>query len=145
MPIIAAELPLGVSKPRFRIFILGEKETFPVADYLEKLKQSNLKSHDRLWAMFKSSAEHGPNSFDVKRCRKIKGIKEDIYELKTNCGNRVLWFYDAGSIMLCADAFKKPGENELRQEARNSIDWYYRYLNAKKAKQLTFEYNEQNQ
>lgn len=144
MSLTAAELPLGVAKPRFRIFALGENETFPVVDFLETLKQSDQRSYDRLMAALKSASEHGPNSFDTKKCRKLKGIREDIYELKTNCGNRLLWFYDAGQMMLCTNAFKKPGEKELRQEIDVSIDWYKRYITSRTAKQITFIYNEQN-
>lgn len=139
MPITAAELPLGVIKPLFRIFALGEGETFPTVDFLESLKQSDLKSYDRLMATLKSASERGPPTNDKTKCRQIRGIKQKIFELKTNDGNRVLWFYDAGRIMLCTNAFEKPGEKELKQKIGTAQTWHDKYVLAKTTNKIIFE------
>lgn len=142
MSLIAAELPLGISSPRFRIYALGEKENFPMVDFLDGLKHSDLKSYLRLMATLKGASERGPNTHDETQCRLIKGIKEPIYELKTKNGSRVLWFYDEGHIMLCTTAFHKPPKKRLRQDVDVSINWFRRYFAAKTANQLTFEHDE---
>jgi hypothetical protein len=130
-----------VVAPRFRIFMLGENDSFPTLEYLENLKQSNEASHGRLIAQLGHVSENGPITNDKRKSR-ILHHDPKIYEFKTKDQNRITWFYDKNQMILCTHGFRKPKPRELQQEIKVAVSWHARYFEAKAKNQLIFESDE---
>jgi hypothetical protein len=135
MSIQIASLVVEVQSPKFRIYAIGENDKFPLLDYLETLRQSNSDSHERLIAMIDRYARHGPPRNDFRKARCLDK-KEKIFEFKTNDGNRITWFYDAGSVIICTNGFPKPNKKRLRQDIQVAVSWKKRYETARDQQQV---------
>jgi phage-related protein len=83
-------------------------------------------------ALFKQTSERGPPTNDKRKSRLIEP-KRQIFELKTNDGNRVTWFYDVGRLIICTHALPKPNKKRFQQDIKNAAQSYDEYSAAKKA------------
>jgi hypothetical protein len=141
MALSIALLPLDVANPKFRIYALGDNGTFPTIDFLEQLAAANKDSYDRLMAQLAQVSEHGPITNDKRKSRILKNDPK-IYEFKTKDANRITWFYDKGSVILCTHGFHKPNEKTLQQEIKTAVKWNKRYFEAKAKNEVLTESND---
>ncbi|MGA2445205.1 MAG: type II toxin-antitoxin system RelE/ParE family toxin [Opitutaceae bacterium] len=135
---MAIELSLlfpEILSPRFRIYAIGENDSFPVVDFLEDLQQSNEDSYQTLIAVLEYVATQGP-IINEKRKSRCVDRKHRIFEFKTKDGNRVLWFYDANSVIICVNGFSKPKPNRLREDIATAVSWKLRYMSARASNQV---------
>jgi hypothetical protein len=138
MPVSIIPLPVAVAEPKFRIFALGENGKYPTIDFLENLKAKNEDSYNRLIAELSHVSENGPITNDKRKSRLLQSDPK-IYEFKTKDLNRITWFYDKGSIILCTHGYQKPKPKELKQEIKVAVKWHKRYCADRDAKKLKTE------
>ncbi len=51
-------------------------------------------------------------------------------------GLRLLWFYDAGNVVICANGYMKQGQKTPNAEIETAIQWKNNYLHAKETGKL---------
>ena len=126
MSIQTAEVLAG---SRCRILALGSADRFPLLDFLEECERHHSAELAKLFERLASTALIR----DETKCRKLH---DDLYELKTSGGLRVIWFWDEGYTVLCGHCFVKKSAKTPRHELQQALDWQKRYRAAKKSKQI---------
>ncbi|HEY0101226.1 MAG TPA: type II toxin-antitoxin system RelE/ParE family toxin [Pyrinomonadaceae bacterium] len=86
---------------RFTIYAWGDKTSCEVLEFLEGLAANGDSDAERILNLIKRTADHGAPR-NEQHCRLLE---DSIYELKAPNTARVLWFYDAGSIIICTHGF----------------------------------------
>lgn len=114
--------------------VCSDRGDCQVLDFLYGLEGKLAKQRPRMLALLDRVAEGGPPS-DAERSHKIAGA---IWEL-IHGDLRILYFFDAGRLVICTTAFvkksqKTPNDEVVRAEAAAS-----RYQNAKKAGRVEVE------
>jgi phage-related protein len=95
-----------------------------VRDYINNLDASQ---QTQLFSLFDRILGHGP----PKNERKFKNIGNQIYELKTRSGVRILCFYGGAFLpksLILTHGFSKPGKKVLRREKEKAINWRKDYF-----------------
>jgi len=77
-------------------------------------------------------ADAGP----PKDAEKSKQLREAIFEFRTKGGLRLLWFYDAGNVVICVNGYIKQGQKTPNQQIDEAIQWRNKYSEAKQAGKL---------
>lgn len=103
-----------------------------VLDFLENLGRSEVKLRDAVLAFLRERvAEHGPPTND-EQC---KELEDGILEFKKG-PVRILWFWDAGQMVLCTHAFRKRTQKTPRGEIDRARLVRNNYQAAKQSKNL---------
>jgi Phage derived protein Gp49-like (DUF891) len=61
-------------------------------------------------------ADAGP----PKDAEKSKQLREGIFEFRTKGGLRLLWFYDAGNVVICVNGIHQTGPEDAEPTNRRS-------------------------
>lgn len=111
MSVVVKEMRKGV---KYSLWAMGDGRSFETLDFLVKLKKDDQRCFDKINALFARCVDHGPPR-NIEKCRKFKN-SEEIFELKTGDGVRILWFWDAGNLMICTHGFiKKRQKTPIKQ------------------------------
>ncbi len=111
---------------RFRILAWGDDEHCEVLEFLEELRGNA--SHDaaRLVYLINRIARQGAPQ-DEHQCRTLG---DGIFEFKAPSTARILWFYDAGRIIICTHGFSgKRGQGKApKSEIKRAKNIRKQYL-----------------
>ncbi len=98
--IVAYEIRRGA---RFRLIAVGRQENdkihLPYLEFQENAARAGKAEWSKLVRILDYCAESGPPRDEEKS----KLLREKIYEFRTKGGLRLLWFYDAGNVVICAN------------------------------------------
>ena len=86
---------------RFTIYAWGDETSCEVLEFLEGLAASGDSDAERILNLINRTADHGAPR-NEQHCRLLD---DGIYEFKAPNTARVLWFYDAGRIIICTHGF----------------------------------------
>jgi len=90
-----------------------------VREYIDSLNEEELK---RVLVLLNRICEHGPPN----NKRKYRHIGDQIYELKTHSGTRILSFYGSSGLpnsLILTHGFHKPKKKVLEREKERSVSW----------------------
>jgi len=94
---------------RFTLYALEMGES--VADMMKNLERDNADEHARMLRRLGQLAERGAS----RRKDEFNDLEQGLFEAKTKGGTRVIFFYDAGAIVICACGFHKQSRKTPRQ------------------------------
>lgn len=125
---------------RFTIYALEEQPAAggtsqpkcPLLEFLAEAEQKWPDEWAKLAKRMERAADHGPPR-NEEQCKQLAG---DIYEFKTRGGLRVLWFYEAGRMIICTHGFRKNVQKTPRQEIRRAQEWKAKYDVAKRQRRI---------
>lgn len=120
---------------RFTIYALADDHGCKLLDFLSEVDGTRPSEAAKLFRLIDFVAEAGPPRNEEK-CRKLEN---DLWEFKTCGGIRVLWFYDAGQIIICSHGFIKQRQKTPRREIEIAADAREKYLKAKILNQVKEE------
>jgi hypothetical protein len=83
---------------------------------MDALEHSDKAAHDQVVALLDRVSRHGPPPDP----RKSRHLGDAIYELKTARGWRLIYFFDRGRLVICAELLRKPKARELRLTVRRA-------------------------
>jgi hypothetical protein len=75
------------------------------------------------------TAEAGPPRDDEKS----KPLREGIFEFRTKGGLKLLWFYDEGGVLICANGYFKQGQKTPNAKIDEAVQWKVKYFTAKRS------------
>lgn len=104
-------------------------------EFVQKLEADDRADFVQVVALLRRTALMGP----PKDERKSRPLDDHIYELKTGGGIRIPYFFDAGRVIICTEAVKKPKKNELRTIIERAAAARCRYLQAKRANAIRID------
>lgn len=111
---------------RFRIFAWGDDEHCEVLEFLEELRSNANPDAARLLYLITRTAQQGAPE-NEQQCRPLG---DGIFEFKAPFTARILWFYDAGRIIICTHGFSgKRGRGKTsKSEIKRAKDIRRQYL-----------------
>jgi hypothetical protein len=131
--IVAYQINQGA---RFRLIAIGtqedEKVNLPYFDFQQEALRRSPKEWPKLVRILDYVVEAGP----PKDMEKSKPLREAIFEFRTKGGLRLLWFYDEGRVVICANGYIKQGQKTPPQQINEAIEWKKKYFEAKQARKL---------
>jgi len=83
-----------------------------VTSFLEKLKTDAPEEFEKLDRRLTQLAERGPS----RRRTEFNVLGGGLFEMKTTGGARVVFFYDAGRLVICTQGFEKKSRKTPRRE-----------------------------
>ncbi len=86
---------------KFTVYAWGDEKSCEVLGFLEQLVADGDSDAERILNLINRTADHGAPR-NIQHCRPLG---DDIYEFKAPNTARVLWFYDAGRIIICTHGF----------------------------------------
>ncbi|MDQ3133802.1 MAG: type II toxin-antitoxin system RelE/ParE family toxin [Acidobacteriota bacterium] len=86
---------------RFTVYAWGDERSCEVLEFLEGLVADGDSDAKRITYIIERTADYGALS-NTQHCRPLD---DGIYEFKAPNTARVLWFYDAGRIIICTHGF----------------------------------------
>lgn len=98
-----------------------------VQAFLHELESDSPSDYRQVMALLHTTAMTGPPKSEMRS----RSLGDDIFELKTRGGIRILYFYDEGRLVICTEAVRKPKERELRGVKTRAVEARRRYLAAK--------------
>jgi phage-related protein len=108
----------------------GRGEKCPVFDFLSELDGKTFRI---IMSLFERVGEYGPfRGPDIS-----KPLGDGLFELRPG-PFRVVYFYDAGRMVLCTHIFRKTSPKTKRTELEEAHRWKNRYFAAKKANSVEF-------
>ena len=114
--------------------ICGPRGDCPLLDFLEDLEGQLAEDGRALLRLFAFAAEQGP-PHNVEVSHKIAG---EIWEFIAG-RLRVLWFYEAGRLVICSHGFVKRTRKTPAGEIERAQAAYEAYQAAKKSGRLKME------
>jgi phage-related protein len=131
--IIAYQIKQGA---RFRLIAVGtqedEKIHLPYFDFQQEAMRRAANEWPKMVRILDYVADAGP----PKDAEKSKQLREAIFEFRTKGGLRLLWFYDAGNVVICVNGYIKQGQKTPNQQIDEAIQWRNKYSEAKQAGKL---------
>ena len=116
---------------RFRLIAIGtqdnDKIRLPYFEFQEEALSYAPQEWPKLVRILDYVVEAGPPRDEEKS----KPLREKIFEFRTKGGLRLLWFYDEGSVVICANGYIKQGQKTPEQHIEEAITWKKSYLQAK--------------
>ena len=103
-----------------------------VLDSLNQLERDSPRDFDQVVGELKRAALDGP-LMSPKKSRPLGG---KVYELKTRGGIRIPYFCDAGRLIVCTEAVRKPKPEEVRAVIARADAERERYFAAKRRSEL---------
>lgn len=120
---------------RFRILALGDENGCKLLEFMADEDVKRPAELAKLQRLLDRSAAEGP-PHNKEKCRHLGN---DLWEFKTGGGLRVIWFYDAGALIICTHGFEKQGQKTPRGEIRLALDLRDSYFEAKRLNQVREE------
>lgn len=121
---------------RFRLVAVGIEEHgkihLPYLDFQRQALQKAPAEWPKLVRILDYFAEAGP----FRDSDKSKFLRDGILEFRTKGGLRLLWFYDEGRVVICANGYFKQGQKIPNTEIDAAIRWKNDYFAARKAGKL---------
>ena len=105
--------------PVFDIYGLIVDEVCLAEEYIRDLSEAEQK---RVFALINRILNHGPPQDE----RKFRHIGDQIYELKTRGGTRILCFYGGENLpnsLILAQGFYKPKKKILLRQKNKTVSW----------------------
>ncbi|HCX29965.1 MAG TPA: hypothetical protein DHU55_09400 [Blastocatellia bacterium] len=131
--IIAYQIKQGA---RFRLIAVGtqedEKIHLPYFDFQQEAMRRAANEWPKMVRILDYVADAGP----PKDAEKSKQLREAIFEFRTKGGLRLLWFYDAGNVVICVNGYIKQGQKTPNQQIDEAIQWKNKYFEAKQSGKL---------
>jgi phage-related protein len=114
---------------KFHIYAWGDKYHCDALDFLEQLEEDSNSDANRLLYLITRTANHGPPNNE----QQSRPLGDGIFEFKAPNTARLLWFYDAGQIIICSHGFSgKRGKGKTpRQEIDQAKEIRKKYLEEK--------------
>jgi len=114
----------AIEKTGYNIYAIVLNKKCPVHDYIETLDD---KDRIQILALFKLVLTKGPPNNKLK----FKNLGNQIYELKTSRGVRILCFF-ADSLhprsLILTHGFFKPPKKKLKREINKALNFRNDYL-----------------
>jgi hypothetical protein len=98
----------------------------PAVEFLEKLKLTNPQSHKTMVYRYKRHADNGP-SRNTKHERPIVS-SGNLWEFKTNAGDRLLYFNHSGNRVILIDGFHSSHKRQDQQHYSRAAQLRDEYL-----------------
>lgn len=108
------KIELLVTGQAFSLYVLTEKNICPVMDFVENLA---LRDKKQLIALFHRVANNGPPHNEEK----FKKLRDDIFELKTYRGVRILAFFGSSNSLVLTHGFYKPKQRRLERQIDKAV------------------------
>ena len=105
--------------PAFDIYGLIIDRVCLIEEYIDSLKEEEQK---KVFALFNRILEHGPPQNELR----FRHIGDQIYELKTHTGTRILSFYGGSYLsnsLILAHGFDKPKKKILARQRKKVMKW----------------------
>lgn len=99
-----------------------------VCDYLSELEKTNAKEHAQIMRRLDHLANSGVNGDETQ----FRKLGNDLFEAKARLGPRVLFFYDAGSIVICALGLTKQSQKTPKRDIEAALSRKKAYMSFKK-------------
>ncbi len=120
-------------RERFHIYANCDSEGASILDeIINGLDKSQIKSAEKLSAAIEKAAIHGPTTIPKPQCHQIEG---SIYQFRAD-DIRLLWFYDKGSLIICAHSFVKKCSTTPRKHIKQATKFMTEYFSAKEKGEL---------
>ena len=103
-----------------------------VSEFLDQLERDSRHDFDQVMAELNRAATDGP----PKSPKKSRPLGDKVYEFKTRGGIRIPYFYDAGRLITCPEAMRKPKPKEVRAVIARAGADRERYFAAKRRSAL---------
>lgn len=108
--------------------VYAEEERCDVLDLANELRRDDPRELARLMRAFDRLSASGP----PRNVRRSRALAHGIFELKTQGGVRVLYFFDEGRVVVCSEAMPKPKQRGLALAIERAARTRWRYLNDKR-------------
>ncbi len=95
----------------------------PAVEFLQQVKQDDLASYKSLAAILERHADCG-QIWNKQKSRAVKGHLK-IFEFKSNQGDRLLYFFQAGHMTLLTNGFHKGDPEKAAYEKAERIREQY--------------------
>jgi phage-related protein len=108
----------------FDIYALEIRKICQAQEYISSLE---LKDKKKITALINFISENGPPT----NKEKFNPIGDNIYELKTGGGIRILSFFGGSSLaksLILTHGFPKPKKRRLKQEKKKAVGWRKEYF-----------------
>lgn len=120
---------------RHTLYALGDGQTVETVDFLEEMSLKRAKELNKLNALLERALEHGT----PRNEQKCRTLGNGIYEFKTTGGLRLVWFWDAGQMIICTHGFEKASQKTPRGQIEKALAKKDEYFKAKAAGTLLKE------
>ncbi len=117
-----------------RIYLLAEGNNCPAERFLIQAANDHPEEFAKLIKLLDYSCDHGI----PKNKEKVNTLGNGLLEFKTGGGLRLVWFWDAGRIILCTHGFVKKRQTTPPGELEIAAKWKKAYEAAKKTGSLKF-------
>lgn len=97
----------------FDVRAWGTDAQCALLEFLQNIKAVEAADRQAIVELLAYSADYGPPVHNKAKCR---AIGDGILEFKARRGARVLWFYAAGSIIVCTHGFVKKQQKTPQSE-----------------------------
>jgi mRNA-degrading endonuclease RelE of RelBE toxin-antitoxin system len=108
--------------------VYSDEERCDVLKFADQLERVNPNEHARLLRAFERLSASGPS----RNVRRSRPLAHGIFELKTQGGVRVPYFFDEGRVVVCSEALPKPKSRGLAVAIERAARTRWRYLNDKR-------------
>ena len=108
--------------------VYADEERCDVLDLAKGLRRDDPGEYARLMRAFERLSASGP----PRNVRRSRALAHGIFELKSSGGTRVLYFYDEGHVVVCAEAMPKPKHRGLALAIERAARTRWRYLSDKR-------------
>ena len=109
-----------------------EKIHLPYFDFQQEAMRRAASEWPKMVRILDYVADAGP----PKDAEKSKQLREGIFEFRTKGGLRLLWFDDAGNVVICVNGYIKQGQKTPNQQIDEAIQWKNKYFEAKQSGKL---------
>jgi len=109
------------------VAICDSRGDCPVQAFLLELEIDSPSDYRQVMAQLRTTAMTGP----PKNEKRSRSLGDDIFELKTRGGIRILYFYDEGRLVICTEAVRKRKSTQLRGIKTRAVDARTQYFAAK--------------
>lgn len=118
---------------RFRLIAIGSQENDKIHLPFFEFQGEATRRAGKEWPKMVRILDHVADAGPPRDAEKSKLLRDEIFEFRTKGGLRLLWFYDEGHLVICANGYVKQGQKAPNQEIAEAIQWKKRYFEAKKA------------
>jgi phage-related protein len=123
---------------RHTLYALGNGQAVEALDFMDDMASKRRKELDKLNALIDRSLDHGP----PKNKEKCNFLGDGVWEFKTGGGLRLLWFWDAGQMIVCTHGYVKASQKAPRGQIERALAKKDEYFKAKDAGTLLKEDDE---
>ena len=134
MSVVVKEMKRGA---KCSLWAIGNGEVFELLEFLRDIQRQNERRFDKINALLTRTIEHGPPR-NMEKSKKLTG-SDGIFEFKTGDGVRILWFWDAGDIIICTHGFTKKKQKTPPREILYAETKKKEYFQAKTRGSLRIE------